>query len=375
MKIFHCNHCGRPVFFENTTCVRCGSLLAYLPDLAAVGSLDSAEEGLWRSPAHDGRRYRLCLNYRDWDVCNWAVASDDPNGLCRSCRLTRTVPDRQNAAHRAAWYRLEVAKRRLVYTLMNLRLPVVSKIDDPESGLVFDFLSDDAEPTPVMTGHLNGVISINVAEADDAERERRRVALHEPYRTLLGHLRHESGHYYWDRLLAARDRLARFRELFGDEQRDYGQALQAHYEAGPPGDWPERFVTAYASAHPWEDWAETWAHYLHMTDTLETAAACGLKLKPLRTGEPRLDDVPPSAGRVGGRFDRLIDSWFAITYVLNNLNRGMGLPDAYPFVLSAAAIEKLRFVHDTIDDAARRPRRQRSQYSAPTVIRSGYPNS
>jgi len=350
MKIFHCDHCEHLVFFENTQCVSCGHLLAFLPDLSEIGSLEDAGDNRWRSPlpAAKDRSYRLCDNYRNANVCNWAVASDDPNPLCISCRLTRITPDPSRPGHQEAWYRLEQAKRRLVYTAMSLRLPLKSKFDDAERGLAFEFVADPPNPDdpPALTGHANGVISINVAEADDAERERRRMALHEPYRTLLGHFRHESGHYYWDRLVSGTDRIDRFRETFGDERQDYAQALQAHYANGPAPDWQQRFVTAYASAHPWEDWAETWAHYLHMTDTLETAAACGVSLRPRRADEPSMKKVPASAGTPESPFDRLIDSWYPLTYMLNSLNRGMGLADAYPFVLPAPAVQKLRVVHE-----------------------------
>ena len=233
-----------------------------------------------------------------------------------------------------------------------LGCPVENKYDDPEHGLAYDFLAspDDPEAPPVLTGHADGVITLNIAEADDVERERRRHDLHEPYRTLLGHFRHEVGHYYWDRLIKDTPRIDLFRERFGDEREDYAQALQRHYQQGAPVDWQERFVSAYASSHPWEDWAETWAHYLHMTDTLETAAACGLSLRPGRTDEPTLKTPPPAPGsRRFASFDRVIESWFPLTYVLNNLNRGMGLPDGYPFVLSRPAVDKLRFVHETLN--------------------------
>jgi hypothetical protein len=350
MKVFHCDHCGHLVFFESCTCVRCGHALAYFIELGVVGSLDAAGNGLWKSPLRraKGRTYRLCANYAKENVCNWAVRAEDPDPLCHSCRLTRVIPDLGKPGHKEAWYRLEVAKRRLVYSLLVLGLPIKNKTEDPEHGLAYEFLADAAEPGagPVLTGHANGVITINVAEADDAERERRRQALHEPYRTLLGHFRHEVGHYYWDRLIKDSIHLEPFRQVFGDERKDYGKALQEHYEQGPPGDWQQRFVSAYASSHPWEDWAESWAHYLHMTDALETAAACGLSLQPEHPEEPALE-VPTETGPEGP-FEKLIDSWFALTYVLNNLNRGMGLPDGYPFVLSTPTIDKLRFVHDTI---------------------------
>jgi hypothetical protein len=356
MRVFHCDHCDHLLFFENHGCVNCGRRVAYLPDIAEIGSLDPAAAGVWVSPlaGASAAGYRLCENYTQQNVCNWAIPADDPHPLCSSCRLTRVIPDLNVGGHAEAWYKLEIAKRRLVYTLLHLRLPVVNRTDDADGGLAFEFKADPPafDAPAFLTGHVGGVITINVAEADDAERERRRHALHEPYRTLLGHVRHEVGHYYWDRLIARGPWLDAFRERFGDERADYGAALQAHYQQGPPGDWPQRYVTAYAAAHPWEDWAETWAHYLHMTDTLETAAACGVSIRPRRRDEPALARVPAKAGSPEAAFGRLMDSWFTLTYVLNNLNRGLGVPDAYPFVLSQPAIEKLRFVHDVVASQA-----------------------
>jgi hypothetical protein len=359
MKIFHCDNCGQLVFFENIQCMQCGHRLAYLPDAGRMGALESIADGLWQSHAADAgsTKYRLCANYAAYDICNWAVDASDTNPLCLSCRLTRVIPDLDAAGHRDAWYRLEVAKRRLLYTLIELHLPVVDRQTDPSRGLAFELVADASGPLqpPVVTGHRDGVITINIAEANDAERERRRIALNEPYRTLLGHFRHEIGHYYWDRLIKDSGRLEAFRALFGDERQDYAAALKAHYENGPPQDWQVRFVSAYATMHPWEDWAETWAHYLHVTDTVETAAGCGIALRPRRPNEPLLKQLPPDAASPAASFDRLIESWFPLTYVLNNLNRALGLPDGYPFVLSATAIEKMRFVHDTVGAAVAGP--------------------
>jgi hypothetical protein len=268
--------------------------------------------------------------------------------------LTHVIPDVSQPAAQEAWFRLEVAKRRLVYTLLALRLPLSNRPDGPAGGLSFQFKADlDPGGEPVLTGHAGGVITVNVAEADDAERERRRRATGEPYRTLLGHFRHESGHYYWERLVHGQPEIDSFRDLFGDERAEYQSALQRHYQQGPPPDWPSRFVSAYASAHPWEDWAETWAHYLHMMDTLDTAAACGLSLAPPGPGEPQLDRLPDTP-LSDVPFDRLMGSWFPLTYVVNILNRGLGLGDAYPFVLSQPAIDKVRFVHDLIARATGR---------------------
>lgn len=352
MKIFHCDHCQQLVFFENSQCLNCYHPLAYLPDLGVVGSLEASGGGIWRSPnpLAIGQRYRLCENYDRENICNWTVLVEDSHPLCRSCRLTRVIPDLGQPAHKEAWYRLEVAKRRLVYSLLSLGLPVENRVDNPMHGLAFEFLADSDAPriTPLLTGHANGVITINVAEADDAQREKRRLQLHEPYRTLLGHFRHEIGHYYWDRLIKSSDRIDGFRHLFGDERENYTEALERHYARGLQ-DWQHRFVSAYASAHAWEDWAETWAHYLHMADALETAAACGLALRPPRPDEPSLKTDAQSNAYTS--FDRMINDWLPLTYVLNNLNRGLGLPDSYPFVLSILVIDKLRFVHETVHAA------------------------
>ena len=354
MKIFHCDHCDQLLFFENTSCVSCGHKLAFLPDLAVIGSLDHAGDGLWSSPIKraEGKRWRLCKNYSEHDVCNWAVPTDDPNPLCRCCRLTTVIPDLDVPNHKTWWYRLEVAKRRMEYTLLALGLPVESKEENPEGGVAFEFKADPKDPKKprVLTGHANGTITINVVEADDVLREKMRVAMHEPYRTLLGHFRHEVGHYYWDRLVRDDEkRLEACRKVFGDDTQDYAAALKHHYDHGPAADWQTRHVSAYASVHPWEDWAETWAHYLHMTDTLETAASCGVSLRPRRRNEPNVKEVPNPVDKEDPEpFDELVESWFPLTYMLNNLNRGLGQPDAYPFILSPPAVEKLRFVHDTV---------------------------
>jgi hypothetical protein len=351
MQVFHCQHCGHLVFFENIQCVKCGHTLAYLPDLAVMSALEPEGES-WRALAADSaQRYRLCENYRAHAVCNWAVRADDAHPLCTSCRLTQFAPDASQPDQRQAWQKLEHAKRRVIYSLVQLGCPIVARADDPDHGLAYEFRGDvEVGDDAVLTGHADGVITVNILEADDAERERRRLQLHEPYRTLLGHFRHEIGHYYWDRLVKDGPHVERFRALFGDERADYGAALQAYYRDGPPADWEQRFVSAYAASHPWEDWAETWAHYLHMTDTLETAVANGLSLQPGRAEEPAFHAAqldPPQ-----GPFERLIESWFPIAYVVNNLNRCLGMPDAYPFVLSTPAIDKLRLAHQIIRDAA-----------------------
>jgi len=353
VKTFHCSHCQQLVFFENVRCLHCAAPLAYLPEASEMGALEPEADGTWiAATLPEGlRRWRLCANYGMHDVCNWAVLASDPQALCRSCRLTRIIPNLDSPGHRTAWYRLEAAKRRLLYTILGLGLPLDAATSG-EGRLQFEFLDDSVrtygDRQRVLTGHDNGIITIAVAEADDVERERRRHELNEPYRTLVGHFRHEIGHYYWDRLIASGQELLEFRRLFGDERADYAEALERHYRAGPPSDWATRFVSAYASTHPWEDWAETWAHYLHMIDALETASVAGLSLQPARRDEPTLDEAADPLRRTDPDFGALLASWYPLTYVLNNLNRGLGLPDSYPFVLSAPAIDKLRFVHSIV---------------------------
>jgi hypothetical protein len=269
------------------------------------------------------------------------------------------IPDLSQSDNLANWRKIELAKHRLFYSLLRLRLPLRTKLEDPENGLAFDFLAaplTGAPAEPVMTGHDNGLITINLAEADDAERERMRNQMGEPYRTLLGHFRHEIAHYYWDRLVRDTSDIEAFRQLFGDEREDYGAALQRHYADGAPPDWQERFVSSYASAHPWEDWAETWAHYFHMVDTLETASAFGMRVRPRVTKGADLSaaiDFDPHTANM----DRIIDSWLPLTFAVNSINRSMGIADLYPFVLPPPVIVKLSFIHDRIHaaGASRRP--------------------
>ncbi len=346
MKLFECQNCAQPLYFENTRCESCGSSLGYLPVRETVTAL-RADGGLWHALADRRRAYRYCANATH-QVCNWLIPDDSPEQFCAACRHNRVIPDLSQPGHLEHWRLIEIAKHRLFYTLLRLRLPVRTRVEDPD-GLAFDFLADTAPPSPgapaVMTGHANGVITIDLAEADDAERERRRRLLHEPYRTLLGHFRHEIAHYYWNRLVAGSARHEEFRQIFGDERTDYGEALQRYYASGATADWAQRFVSAYATAHPWEDFAETWAHYFHMVDTLETAGSFGLAVVPKASkGLKARTDFDAHRADMA----RLVDAWIPLTFAANSMNRSMGLPDLYPFVLSKAAITKLTFVHACI---------------------------
>ena len=320
-------------------------MLGYLPDQRAIGTFEPDGNGLWRSlnPKNSGLHYKQCINYAQENVCNWMLPADAENDLCDSCQLTHTIPDLSNEKNLLYWKRLETAKRRLLFSLWELQLQPTHKLVDDDTGMAFEFL-EDTPGKEVMTGHDNGLIVINIAEADPARREKARENMNEPYRTLLGHFRHESGHYYFDRLIVGTQWLTPFRELFGDEQQDYSHALENHYKYGPPADWEQRFVSSYASSHPWEDWAETWAHYLHMIDTLQTAYSCGMTLDPRKPREPTLviEQQPLNTGS----FTELTDNWLALTYVLNSLNRSIGMPDAYPFALSKEVLQKLQFIHE-----------------------------
>jgi hypothetical protein len=347
MRTFYCETCNSLVFFENSRCIKCGHALGFLPEPGELSALEPAGNDAWRPlAAGQNQLYRLCDNARRHQICNWMIPVNDPNPFCVSCRLTTLVPDLTVPGNVERWHKVEKAKRRLIYTIMRLGLPTEAAPQENRPALRFHFVADIPGAPPPLTGHSNGLIVLNIAEADDAERERRRVNLHEPYRTLLGHFRHEIGHYYWDRLIARSPRLERFRKLFGDENAPYDEALKRYYQQGAPPDWQPSHVSAYATAHPWEDWAETWAHYFHIIDMVETAASFGVTLHPRHPAAGTMTADLPRAAAVNPSFDCLLHEWFPLTYALNSLNRGMGLADIYPFALSTPAIEKLRFIHD-----------------------------
>src|SRR3984885_10236009 len=347
--------CGRPVFFRNSVFLVIRTPLGFEPHLRQVFPIvPGPDPDTWELPIEGAppRKYRRCTNLESPSACNWLIeereTEGNPRRFCISCRLDRTIPDLSVAENGMLWGRLESAKRRLVSSLLALNLPVKSRVDqDAERGLAFDFLSSPPEGPRVLTGHDDGIITINIEEADDSVRERVRQQLREPYRTILGHLRHEVGHYYWDRLIAGSSWLDDFRKLFGDEEQDYAAALQRNYQEGPKPGWNQFHVSAYASTHPWEDWAETWAHYLHMVDTLDTAIGFGLNIGKLELEiEPFAREALFRPNDPGAkRFLSFLNSWIALTAVLNELSRAMGQPDLYPFALPRPAVAKLHFIH------------------------------
>jgi hypothetical protein len=271
----------------------------------------------------------FCAN-REVIGCNWTAT--EPGFLCPSCAMTALAPDPTVPDAFANWAQTELAKR---WVLDNLRCWHWFGPGDSGARPVFHMLAEG--PTPVLMGHANGVVTISVAEADPVLRAARREALHEPYRTMIGHMRHEIAHVVWWRLSLRGDFLDAFRGVFGDERADYSAALERHYRDGPPADWAERYMTPYASAHPHEDWAETSAHLLHLTDITHSFVASGLSSPDLPG--PGWD---PYAEHDAGRLIRIAAS---LTVGVNHVNRAMGLSDLYPFVLSPPAREKLAFVH------------------------------
>jgi hypothetical protein len=334
MLAFACPVCERLVTFESSVCLHCASELGFdisRRSLRAVSPSDPLA-----SVVRCAQTTRI--------GCNWLASSDGE--LCSSCRLTRTRPNDGDGGAIAELAVAEAAKRRLLFALAELELPVVGWYQRP-GGLGFDLLS--SAQTKVVTGHSDGIITLDLDETDPAHREQMRVRLGEPYRTVLGHFRHEVGHYFQPILVAPRSAVEdRCRELFGDERDDYQLAMERYYQAGAQHGWEQAFVSAYATMHPWEDWAETFAHYLHIRDALQTAAAYGV-----RSDGPSIEtaDSSPLQSRPAeatGDIRAMLDAWLPLTYALNAVNRSMGTGDLYPFVLTSEIEDKLEFIDSLV---------------------------
>ncbi|MDQ8186312.1 putative zinc-binding metallopeptidase [Pelagicoccus sp. SDUM812002] len=336
MNNLYCEACGAKVFFQNSVCLSCSCSIAYDLESGRMVALSGESANA---------AFKPCRNQVEFNNCNWVIDANSEYEYCQSCRLTEIIPNLSEPANLKAWGKLEEAKRRLVYNLDRLGLRPVEKKEEDDSGLSFHFKADSKKKgvPRVLTGHASGVVTLNIVEADDVERERMRSAMNEPYRTLLGHFRHEVGHYYWDQLVAP-NALDSFRELFGDESVSYADSLEAHYKNGPAANWRELHISAYAAAHPWEDWAETWAHYLHLMDSLGTAFYSKIRIEGERSEDPvfSYDDLDLKC------FDSIIKHWPAVACMINSFNRSLGVSDAYPFFIPDRVVEKLRYVHDMI---------------------------
>jgi hypothetical protein len=335
VKIFKCGNCNNEVHFDNHVCVNCGASLGYSPETFEMLAFTE------QMPAG-----RIRCSNADAASCNWLVDADEGHAFCAACRLNLMVPNLSNPEHAERWRRLESAKRQFLYGLMRLGLPIVSREEDPEEGLAFELLADQPgdDSGAVMTGHDNGLITINIAEGSDPEREARREALGEPLRTMIGHFRHESGHYYWNLLVRDHGKIPEARPIFGDESEDYAEALQRYYANGPAPAWQDHFISAYASSHPWEDFAESWAHYLHIVDGLETAQSYGLKSTTAAMPYDPYDASQP--------VKELAEAWVSLSIAVNAVNRSIGQPDLYPFVFSEDVIAKLGFIHHLVHPQA-----------------------
>lgn len=332
MRVFGCPHCEARVEFEDSTCLRCGTALAY--------ALEADE-------LVEARGRALC-RYRDTIGCTW-LAEEGTGGACASCALTGVRPAVYDAATLSQLTVAEFAKRRLVRQLRHLDLPVRGRTGG--EGLSFELLSSD-QGRKVTTGHADGVITVDLSEGNDAHREALKARLGEPYRTMLGHFRHEIGHYYWQVLVEGTDLVPAFRELFGDERADYGAALDAHYGGDSSDDWARDHISQYATTHPWEDFAETFAHYLHIADALETTAAVGLSVSGPWGRLP--ESLVGSVGAVGAErvasleMPEILGRWHGFSLALNSVNRSMGKDDLYPFVITPVIAEKLAWVHELV---------------------------
>jgi hypothetical protein len=337
MTRFRCD-CGNVLFFDNFECVRCRKLVGYDSELRTMVTLRP-----------DGPLQR-CQNTVTHGVCNWLVTAGSGNKFCLSCRLNKTIPNLKIPRNVMLWGRIEAAKRRLIASLLDLNIPVRSKAEDPAMGLAFDFLSIIADPKATM-GHLKGVITLNIEEADDVYRQISREQMGEPSRTLLGHLRHEMGHYIWMRWISLGPLLEGFRACFGDESVDYSVSLKRYYSQGVSANWQQHFITAYSAAHPWEDWAETFAHYLQICDGLKAFASAGCQVPSVPV--PPIDFIPTATGSASlpprnSKFDTWLQEWLVVSAMLNDVSVSMGQPALYPFIISAKVTEKLRFVDYTM---------------------------
>ncbi len=347
MKLYTCSSCSNLLYFENSICLRCNNTVGFDAAKLSMVTLVSNGSKIFTDISDQKNKYRFCANSTQ-NTCNWLIPVNETSIFCKACELNKIIPALTNWQNIERWKRIELAKHRLIYSLFRLHLPVKSKISDNEKGIAFEFMADVSPAERVITGHLNGTITLNIEEADETERTRNKLDLGEKYRTLLGHFRHETGHYYWDLLIKDNEKATKkYRELFGDERKDYLQSLGSYYNTGAFTNWNERFISPYASSHSWEDWSETWSHYLLMMDTLETAYYFGIGIHPDKSQKKDINTDINFDPYTINDFDLIIKMWLPFTFAANSLNRSMGYTDFYPFVISPAVKLKLQFIHDT----------------------------
>lgn len=341
MKVFQCGNCNHAIFFENVTCENCGHLSGYRAEDFKMLTFNFSSDTLISD--REGVAYKFCKN-KEYQVCNWVLEKDSPEEFCSACQLNRTIPKLADADNFENWTHMEIAKHRVIYQLQKVGLSLPNKMYNDEEGLCFDFVSNKSNPK-LMTGHANGVVTILIREGNSVLREKARKQLSEPYRTLVGHLRHEVGHYFWDRLIRDYpDTLSEFRSIFGNDELDYSKALNTYYKNGAPENWQKSFISEYATSHAWEDWAETWAHYLHIMDMVETGYFFRLSVKPVGKKNKLKTRISFDPYTVEN-FDKIIENCVPLSFAVNSMNRAMGVPDIYPFVISPVIVEKLRFIH------------------------------
>jgi hypothetical protein len=376
MRLHHCSHCNQQVYFENTICTACGSALGFVTDLMQMRAFGPQQvDGLWpalpgapvplnpapntgpntTASANQGTglgtppsttRWRPCARRVTADLCNWMVPAGSPSNHCLSCQLTDAASAYSSSAS-AQRGKAELEKRRLLYTLLTLRLPLRPKaFADDLMGLSFRWLSPHDDKT-ALTAHANGLVSLNLQEVDDVHRESARVQFGESQRTVLGHLRHEVSHHLYQRFVSGTRFMEPFRLHFGDERHDYGQALQRYYANGPIPNWRDWTISAYAGSHPWEDWAETCAHYLLIFDAVETAASWGLQLRG--SGSGHVTPIPTSSRPMQAL---LFDDWMPVARFLNAMSRSIGIGDSYPYSVPQPLLGKLRFVQEVMQASA-----------------------
>lgn len=343
MKVFQCGNCDYPIFFENYECENCRHVSGYRDVDRQMLTFDPSESTLLSD--REKIEYKYCKNH-EHGVCNWLILKDSPEDFCSACQLNRTIPDLSDSTNFPKWKNLEVAKHRLIYQLQKIGLPLPSKMTTAE-GLCFDFIAK-SKTSNIMTGHANGVITVLLREADSVLREQAKQEMQERYRTLIGHLRHEVGHYFWEQLISNdEDALRSFRNIFGNEETNYGDALQAYYKNGAPDNWRDSFISKYATSHPWEDWAETWAHYLHIMDMVETAHFFGIEVnnKEISENMKIASSFDPYTLQ---DFETIVQTCVPLSFAVNSINRAMGIPDVYPFVISPTVANKMKFIHQLL---------------------------